>query len=116
MIAAAGACLTLGMGAALAVTDVDSPPAEPGYETFIRVCSACHTPDLVMDRRLDRAGWEEVVHMMIGRGATASESETEEIIDYLAKAYPGRANAGQPPSTAGSVGTSKSDSSLTKDR
>lgn len=100
LVAVAGACLTVGVGATVAVTAtaVDGLPAGPGHDTFVRVCSACHAPDIVMDKRLDRAGWEETVQMMIGRGATASESETEEIIDYLAKAYPARAEADRPQS------------------
>lgn len=107
LIAAAAACLTVGVGTTIAApaTEIsaDGLPAGPGHDTFVRVCSSCHTPDIVMDKRLDRAGWEETVQMMIGRGATASESETEEIIDYLAKAYPARAavSPSQPASTPG---------------
>jgi len=109
LIAGAAACLTVGVGATIAApvaeTAADGLPAGPGHDAFVRVCSSCHTPDIVMDKRLDRAGWEETVQMMIGRGATASESETEEIIDYLAKAYPARVDAGgQQPAPATEAG------------
>lgn len=66
---------------------------EPVVELFESVCSGCHSPDVVMDRRLDRAGWEVVVRTMIGRGAMASESEVTAIIDYLATTYPAQGSS-----------------------
>jgi competence protein ComEA len=80
----------IGAGVVLAETADDGLPASAGHDTFVRVCSACHPPELVMDKRLDRAGWEEVVQNMIGRGARPTEAEMAEILDYLAAAYPAR--------------------------
>ena len=62
--------------------------ASAGAETLQRVCSGCHAPELVADKRLDRAGWDEVVQTMIGRGAQASDAEAKAIVDYLARTYP----------------------------
>jgi mono/diheme cytochrome c family protein len=64
-----------------------------GHDTFVRLCSACHAPDVVTSKRLNREGWEEVVQMMIGRGATGTEAELAEIVDYLTATYPPKATA-----------------------
>ena len=63
-------------------------PAGPGRELMIRVCSECHSPDLAADQQLDPAGWESVVDLMAGQGALATEAEFEEIVQYLANAFP----------------------------
>lgn len=63
-------------------------PEGPGRELMIRVCSQCHSPDVAADQQLDQAGWKELVDQMAGRGASATEAEFEEIVQYLAKAFP----------------------------
>ena len=63
-------------------------PAGPGRDVMIRVCSQCHSPDVAADQQLDQAGWKELVDQMAGRGASATEAEFEEIVQYLAKAFP----------------------------
>lgn len=71
----------------------EGPPAAASHETFVRVCSSCHVPEIVSNKRLSREGWEEVVQMMIGRGATGTDAEMAEIVDYLAKSYPPKSAA-----------------------
>jgi competence protein ComEA len=63
-------------------------PAGPGRELTIRVCSQCHVPEVVKDQQLDPAGWKSVVDQMAGKGAVATDSEFDEIIRYLANAFP----------------------------
>ena len=55
---------------------------------MIRVCSECHSPDLAADQQLDPAGWKSVVDLMAGQGAVATEAEFEDIVQYLANAFP----------------------------
>jgi mono/diheme cytochrome c family protein len=69
---------------------VAAAKAAPGAEMFLQICSSCHAPEIVADKRLDRSGWDDVVHTMIGRGAAATEAEAQQIIDYLAATYPAR--------------------------
>jgi len=38
----------------------------------------------VRQAKLDRAGWETYVAMMIGRGAKLDEAERKAVIDFLA--------------------------------
>jgi competence protein ComEA len=63
-------------------------PAGAGRELVIRVCSSCHVPEVVADQQLDRAGWKDVVNQMAGKGANATDVEFDEIVRYLAKAFP----------------------------
>ena len=63
-------------------------PAGSGREIMIRVCSQCHSPDLAADQQLDPAGWKSVVDLMAGQGALATDAEFDEIVRYLANAFP----------------------------
>ena len=63
-------------------------PAGPGREVMIRVCSPCHSPDVAADQQLDPAGWKSLVDQMAGRGAVATEEEFDQIVRYLARAFP----------------------------
>jgi competence protein ComEA len=65
-----------------------SLPAGPGRELTIRVCSQCHSPDMAADEQLDPAGWKSLVDEMAGKGAVATDAELDEIVRYLANAFP----------------------------
>jgi competence protein ComEA len=54
----------------------------------IRICSKCHEPEKVADQQFDRAGWKRLVDDMAGQGAAATDEEFDEIVRYLAKAFP----------------------------
>jgi cytochrome c5 len=84
----AASVFTLGVGAAFAEAGADGLPEGPGHDTFVTVCSGCHAPELVLDKRMDYAGWDELVQTMVGRGASASPEEVKAITDYLAKNLP----------------------------
>lgn len=63
-------------------------PAGPGKSTLIRVCSSCHSPDNVIANGQDRAGWEATITKMAGFGATGTDDEYTEILEYLVKNFP----------------------------
>lgn len=63
-------------------------PAGEGRDLMIRVCSQCHVPDQAADEQLDAAGWKDLVDQMAAKGATATENEFEQIVRYLANAFP----------------------------
>ena len=63
-------------------------PAGPGRELMIRVCSQCHSPDVAADQQLDPAGWKSMVDQMAAKGAVATDAELDEIVRYLANAFP----------------------------
>ena len=63
-------------------------PAGPGKDTLVRICSKCHSPDNVIANGQDRAGWEDTITKMAGYGATGSDEEFTEILNYLEKNFP----------------------------
>lgn len=63
-------------------------PAGPGRDATKRVCSACHSVEIVAQQRLSRAGWNEVVETMANNGAVASDAELATITEYLSGAFP----------------------------
>ena len=63
-------------------------PAGPGRDTFIRVCSKCHSPNNVIANGQNQQGWENTITKMVGFGATGTDDEFSEILDYLVKNFP----------------------------
>jgi hypothetical protein len=63
-------------------------PEGPGRETTLRVCSGCHEVELVLDKRMTRQEWFDMVQFMGDRGAVGTPAEFAEITDYLAKNFP----------------------------
>ena len=63
-------------------------PAGPGRELMIRVCSPCHSPNQAADQQLDLEGWKKLVDQMASKGAEATDAEFDEIVHYLANAFP----------------------------
>ena len=57
---------------------------------MIRVCSQCHAPEQAADQQLDKAGWKDLVDQMASKGAEATDAEFEQIVQYLATAFPVR--------------------------
>lgn len=116
LLALASAALLPGAATAgqapAARSPVAAPPASssalppgPGRDVVMRVCSACHSPEIIASQRHDAQGWAEVVQLMASRGANANEEEFNEIIDYLARSFPvpsptpGPTQGAHPPST-----------------
>lgn len=96
LVAAAPFCVVLSLAAtahagALVQAPKDEHPTLPagaGRDVMIRVCSACHDPELAADQRFDKAGWKDLVDQMASKGANATEAEFAQIVDYLATAFP----------------------------
>ena len=67
--------------------DAALPPG-PGHDTFIRICSKCHSPNNVIANGQNEQGWENTITKMVGFGATGTDAEFSEILDYLVKNFP----------------------------
>lgn len=115
-IAAAAGLLTLGLGPTITSSAVlasssqtsqaapvqSQAPATPqkpvgplarlpdghGKDTLVRVCGKCHSPAIVIANGQDRDGWEATITKMAGLGASASDEEFTEILDFLVKNCP----------------------------
>jgi cytochrome c5 len=93
MVAAGLFVLELGVAAAQTAPAASVPgpspvlgplPNKPGAETVQKVCSVCHVAENVLGKRLDRAGWDDLVQTMVDRGAVGSDAELKTVTDYLA--------------------------------
>ena len=65
------------------------PPGD-GRDLVMRVCSKCHTPDIVAGQFLDAQDWKDLVNQMANNGAQGSDADFAQITDYLAKSFPAK--------------------------
>jgi quinoprotein glucose dehydrogenase len=77
----------LNAAAPVASAQTSLPPG-PGHDLTVRVCSACHSPDLAASQHLSAQEWNSLVQSMSARGAVATDDEFDQITDYLAKSFP----------------------------
>ena len=78
-------------------------PEGAARELTVKVCGQCHEPQRAASVRLTREGWGDVVAKMVGLGARASDTEFEQITDYLATNFKGEAPKPINMNTASSV-------------
>lgn len=84
-------CVAVSLAAAPRAQDKDAHPKLPpgdGRDVMIRVCSQCHDPEWAADYGNDEKAWKATVDQMRGQGAQATEAEFDQIVKYLAKAFP----------------------------
>ena len=62
-------------------------PEGAGKDTLEKICTTCHTIDTVTDARRTKAGWQDIVSDMAGRGADGTPQELSAIVSYLTKFY-----------------------------
>lgn len=74
----------------------DLPPG-PGSDVVTRVCTSCHGTGEISSERHDAAGWGTIVTQMVAQGASATDDEQLQIIQYLAATY---SRAGAAPADA----------------
>jgi quinoprotein glucose dehydrogenase len=63
-------------------------PPGPGHDVMVRVCSGCHSPEIVANQHLSAQEWNSLVQNMSARGAIATDAEFDQITDYLARSFP----------------------------
>jgi len=62
-------------------------PEDKHRELYENVCGACHGADKVIGEQRDHDGWGYTVHVMAQMGASASDEELDQIVDYLVKYF-----------------------------
>src|SRR5260370_15050567 len=58
-------------------------PEERGKAVVERMCKGCHGLENVIRSRRTRDRWTEIVDDMVARGAKGTDSEADEVIEYL---------------------------------
>jgi quinoprotein glucose dehydrogenase len=82
----------VGLSSQPAVADADMLPAGVGRETMLRVCSGCHAPTVVTSQRLSPQEWNDLVQVMVGKGAIGTDADFDQISGYLAKSFPSQSS------------------------
>ncbi len=59
-------------------------PDGPGKAVTEKMCAPCHGLENVVKARLTKEGWSKEVDDMVARGATGTDDEIEQVINYLA--------------------------------
>jgi competence protein ComEA len=65
-----------------------SLPDAPGKETFLMVCSMCHSPNAVIGKQGSKQWWQSKVTEMLQEVTDVPDSDVEAIVNYLAKNFP----------------------------
>lgn len=72
------------------VASGQSLPDGPGKDLVEAVCTACHTLERVVAKRATKAEWQDKVLEMLQEDPDITQKEREQIVEYLAKAFPPR--------------------------
>ena len=62
-------------------------PAAPERDLVARACTACHAPELVTAKRHTPEEWDDIIAKMVDRGAQASDTEQQQILEYLVRFF-----------------------------
>jgi virginiamycin B lyase len=76
---------------ALPVASQTVLPDGPGREIVQASCTQCHSLANITRAGYDRAGWRNVVSMMINNGAKVPADKVGTVVDYLATHFPPKA-------------------------
>jgi competence protein ComEA len=63
-------------------------PDGPGKETFVMVCSMCHSPDAVLTKQGTKQWWQSKVTEMLQESTEIPATDIDTIVAYLAKNFP----------------------------
>ena len=58
-------------------------PEGPGKAVVEKMCKGCHGIENVVRSRRTKDKWSDIVDDMIARGAKGTDSEADEVVDYL---------------------------------
>jgi len=62
-------------------------PDGPGKDTVLKICGQCHAVDVLQGLGKSREGWSATVDDMVAKGASGSDEELQQIIEYLARNF-----------------------------
>jgi competence protein ComEA len=74
--------------AAFAAAAQDRFPEGPGKAAVLKVCQGCHPADVAASKTHTREEWEHTVTDMINAGATGTDEEFDQVVEYLSKNFP----------------------------
>ena len=75
--------MTLASGAAVRQDPEPSFPEGPGKDTFLSVCSLCHSPSTVLTKQWTEKQWDQKIIEMLQEEPDVTSKERDEILAYL---------------------------------
>ena len=63
-------------------------PQGTGRDATLRLCSQCHSANIILANGQSREGWENTITKMVGLGAHGSDEDFTDIADYLSANFP----------------------------
>jgi len=72
-------------------------PDGPGKTVLEKVCTKCHDLSTATAKRRTAVEWGLILDKMVTQGAQASDSELDEILDYLVRNFPKPINVNKVP-------------------
>ena len=85
-------------------SDADALPKGPGKDLVLKACTACHALTMVTSKHATADEWSTTVNDMVNRGATLTDAEEDQVIDYLTKNFkPAASDRKQAPDSAPSA-------------
>lgn len=73
--------------ASSALAQTEKLPDAPGKAATEKVCGGCHGAEVVIGRQETRSTWAAIVDDMVQRGATGTDQELAQVVDYLATKF-----------------------------
>jgi competence ComEA-like helix-hairpin-helix protein len=97
--------LTVPLLSQAATTDNTALPDGPGKAVVQRMCVGCHSLKVVTSKRATPNQWNDLVQLMVSRGADGSDEDIDTVIKYLSAHFGPDAK----PETAGSSAPAATD-------
>jgi len=66
-------------------------PKGQGRDVTLRLCSQCHSANIILANGQSREGWEETITKMVRLGAHGNDEDFTDIADYLTANFPASA-------------------------
>ena len=83
--------------ALIGIASAQNLPEGDGKAVTEKMCAKCHGLENVVRARMTRERWGAVVDDMVSRGATGSDAEIDQVIEYLASNFPSKVNLNSAP-------------------
>jgi competence protein ComEA len=62
-------------------------PDGPGKDSVLKICGDCHAVEILQGIGKSKEGWAATVDDMVAKGATGSDEELQQIVEYLARNF-----------------------------
>lgn len=76
-----------GLWGIIALAGQTKLPDGPGKDSVLKICNDCHAVEVLQGVGKSKEGWAATVDDMVAKGATGSDEEVQQIVEYLARNF-----------------------------